>query len=168
MSDDAHAPVLPLSGKIETTPLTDVLETLRQRKATGTLTLRRGNGEKTIYLRDGRIVFAASADEEDKLGALLVKRGKLTRAQLEQATRLIAQSGGLRKLGAVLAEQGLVPPRELFSGQKTLVKEIIAGLFLWNDGTYVFRENLPPGIIQIPIDFEELIAGIIETMKQDH
>ncbi len=158
---------IPSSGKIQATPLSDILEDLRQGKKTGTLTVRRGNIAKSIYLKGGQIVFATSADPGDRLGECLVKAGKLSREKLEHALHLYNKHAGLKKMGAILVENGLVPPKELFNGLKIQVKEIIFSLFLWPDGDYRFEERLPSDIIQLQINFQELITQIIKRIRHE-
>lgn len=155
------------TGNLQETPLSDILETLRQRKATGTLTLNRGAVSKAIYIRDGQIVFATSTDTRDRLGEILVKTGKLSRENLERALQLASRSAVYKKLGAVLVENGLIPPKELFSGLKVQVNEIIYSVVLWREGTYQFTNQLPADIIQLQIDFQELIAEIIARIKRE-
>lgn len=159
---------VPLFGKIEEIPLTVVLEDLRQRKATGTLTIRSaGAVEKAVHIKDGQIVFATSTDGQDRLGEILVSAGKLSRENLESALTMSNRSGGFKKLGAILVENGFVSPKDLFSGLKTQVKGIIYSLFLWDEATYRFEERLPPDIIQLQINITELIREIIERIKQE-
>jgi uncharacterized protein DUF4388 len=156
---------IPLSGTIRSKPLSEILEVLRRRTATGALTLRAGGVTKTIYVKDGQIIFATSTEHHDRLGEILVKSGKITRDHLEQALQVYDKSAGLKKLGAILVEKGFLPPKELFGGLKIQVREIILSLFLWRSGEYRFEERLPPDIIQLHIDFEELISEIIERIK---
>jgi hypothetical protein len=73
----------------------------------------------------------------------------------------------LKKLGAILVENGLVVPKDLFGGLKIQVKGIIYSLFLWNDGKYQFEDRLPTDIIQLQINFQELIAEIIQRIRHD-
>jgi hypothetical protein len=155
------------SGNICDTPLSSVLENLRQAKAIGTLTVSNGGMVKSVYFKAGQIVFAASSDPVDRLGAILVKTGKLSQENLEQALQISRKSAGLKKLGAILAENGFVTPKDLFSGLKTQVKDIIYSLFLWTEGDYLFEERLPSDIIQLQINIKELIAEIIQRIKQE-
>jgi uncharacterized protein DUF4388 len=156
-----------LSGNIQEKPLPDILEDLRQRKATGTLTVNRGNVTKCICLRGGQIVFATSTDVQDRLSEILVKTGRLTKENMDYALKLYEKSAGLKKLGAVLVENGFVAPKDMFGGLKRQVKDIIYSIFLWNDGEYTFEERLPTDIIQLQINFQELISEIIERIKND-
>ena len=158
---------IPRSGQIQTIPLQEILEDLRQKRNSGTLTVRNGDIEKCIYMRDGQIVFATSTGMHDRLGEILVKMGKLKRENLDHALRLWSKGAGLKKLGAVLVENGFVAPRDLFSGLKTQVKDIIFSLFLWSDGEFIFEERLPPDLIQLQVNFQELILDIIQRIKKE-
>jgi Domain of unknown function (DUF4388) len=156
-----------LSGKISFTPLHEVLEQLRKRKATGTLTVCSSGIEKSIYVKDGQIIFATSTDGADRLGESLVRSGKLTRDNLDKTLRIYAKGAGLKKLGAILVENGHITPKDLFSGLKVQVKDIIFSLFLWPDGEYRFEDSLPSDVIHLHINIKELIAEIIQRMKQE-
>jgi Domain of unknown function (DUF4388) len=156
-----------LSGKISFTPLVDVLEQLRQRKATGTLTVSSGDVKKCIFIKTGQIVFATSTSTHDRLGEILVKTGKLKRENLEHATQLFKKSAGVKKLGAILVENGLIASKDLFGGLKAQVKDIIFSLILLNEGDYQFEDSFPSDIIQLQFNFQELIAEIIQRIKQE-
>ena len=158
---------IPLSGNIRKTPLSDILEDLRRRKATGTLTLRKSDVEKSIHVKEGRIIFASSTDPNDRLGDSLVRAGKITKENLQHALHLYQKNAGLKKMGAILVESGLVPPKELFSGLKIQVKDIIFSLFLWNEGEFRFEERLPSDVIQLQINIQELITELITRIKQE-
>jgi hypothetical protein len=158
---------IPYSGNIQATSLAAILEGLRQTKATGTLTLHNRGMVKYVYFKAGQIVFAASTDINDRLGEVLIKCCKLSREHLEHALRLSKKSAGLKKLGALLVENGFVTPKELFIGLKTQVKDIIYSLFLWAEGDYRFEEQVPSDIILLQINIKELIAEIIQRIKQE-
>ena len=154
-----------LSGKISFSPLPDVLEQLRRRNATGILTVSSGEVKKSIYVKNGQIVFANSSSIQDRLGEILVQTGKITRKQLEHAMKLYSKHSGLKKLGAILVENGLITSQELFGGLKAQVKEIIYSLFLLSEGDYQFEDRIPPDILQLKISFKDLITEIIQRIK---
>jgi hypothetical protein len=156
-----------LSGKISFTPLVDVLEQLRQRKATGTLTVSSGGVTKCIFIKSGQIVFATSTSNHDRLGEILVKTGKLTRENLEHANQLFKKNAGLKKLGAILVENRLITSKDLFGGLKAQVKDIIFSLILLDEGDYQFEDTFPSDIIQLQFNFQDLIAEIIQRIKQE-
>ena len=157
---------LSLSGNLIETQFSDVIAVLRQQKATGTLTCGTGSNEKSLYVKNGHIIFATSMDERDRLGEIMVKNGKITRNQLEQALKLHHNSAGLKKIGAIFVEHGFVSPKDLFSGLKMQVRAILHSLFLLTEGPYKFEERLPADVIPLQINMEELLREVIQQMKQ--
>ena len=157
---------LSLSGNLIETPFSDVIGVLRQQKATGTLTCGTGDGEKSLYVKNGHIIFATSKDEQDRLGEIMVKVGMITRSQLNRALKLHLNSAGLKKIGAIFVENGFVSPKDLFNGLKMQVRGIIHSLFLLTEGPYKFKEVLPADVIPLQINMEELLREVIQQMKQ--
>ena len=157
---------LSLSGNLIETPFPDVLAVLRQQKATGTLTSGTGTDAKSLYVKNGHIIFATSKNERDRLGEIMVKSGKITRGQLERALKLHQNSAGLKKIGAIFVEHGFVSPKDLFNGLKMQVRGIIHSLFHLTEGPYTFEEGLPADVIPLQINMEEVLREVIEQMKQ--
>lgn len=158
---------VPMSGSTSEASLPEILQELNARRATGTLTVKAGAVEKSVHLQGGQIVFATSTDEQDRLGEVLIRAGRLRREDLESALDRLKKSGGFKKLGATLVEQGLVSPKDLFIGLKAQVKEIIYSLFLLTDAVYRFEETLPKDIIHLQFSMEEIIMEIIQRIKQE-
>jgi hypothetical protein len=157
---------LSLSGNFQETCLADVLEVLRLQKATGTLVCRCSGTEKSVHVQQGKIIFAASTDPQDRLGEILVKSGKLRQDHLDAVLQLHRKNAGLKKIGALLVENGFVSPKDLFNGLKLQVKGIIHGLFLRDDGEYRFEERLPSDVIPLQLNMEELVQEVIQQMKK--
>ena len=154
------------SGNLTETPFSDVIAKLCQQEATGTLTCRAKSTEKSVYLKNGQIIFSTSKDENDRLGEIMVKNGKITRSQLERSLDLHRKSAGLKKIGAIFVENGFISPKELFNGLKLQVRGIIHSLFLLTEGTYQFEERLPADTIPLQINMEDLLREVIQQMKQ--
>ncbi len=127
-----------IMGMVEKFSIPDILNLLNMQKKTGVLVVRYEDVEKKIYLKDGEIVFASSNLKEDRLGESLVRRGKITMAQLEEASREMKEG---KKLGKVLVEKGWISPKELFYGVRAQVQEIIFNLFPLSKGHFYFLEG---------------------------
>jgi len=93
-----------------------------------------GDVEKHIHFERGRPVFAASNQDHDRMGQLLVREGKITREQLDQCHDRVAAAG--RRIGEVLVESGFLKRRELLPAVRGHVEDIIYSLFSWDAGTY--------------------------------
>ncbi len=158
---------VPLSGNIRDVPLPAILQDLHDQKATGAVTVLRGGVEKSVFLKNGDIVFATSTDGNDRLGEMLVRTGLLSRQNLETALKVYRENAGIKKIGAILVEKGFISPRDMFAGLKSQVKDILTSLFLWDDAEYRIEARLPPDVIQLQFNLPDLIAEIIERIKQE-
>ena len=105
---------------------------------TGMFRAERESIIKVIYFRDGEIAFASSNQPSDRLGEVLIKRGQLSREQLDMAMSKLEANVSL---GKMLVELGYLSPKELLEGAKTQVEEILFSLNTWKDGTYEFIEG---------------------------
>ncbi len=103
-------------------------------KAGGPERLRR----RTIYFRDGQVVFASSSDACDRLGPVLWRAGLCAWEDLERCGRLV-KSG--RPLGQVMVDEGVLTPAQLYAGVCYQVKEILLGAFLEPHGEFAFLEG---------------------------
>lgn len=133
---------IPLTGKLQDCSLPKILIAIQREGKTGVLSLERDNLQKRIYFKKGDAIFASSNYEDDRLGEMLLKAGKITIDQYDHSVRLLKSTG--KRQGGILVELGYLSPKDLFWGVKYQVKEIIYSLFLWEDGKYSFIEgNLP-------------------------
>lgn len=158
---------LSLSGNLVEKHFADIISVLQLQKATGTLTIGSGVSEKSVYVKDGKIIFATSHDMHDRLGEVMVRSGKITRSQLERGLLLHKNNAGLKKIGAIFVENGFVTPKDLFNGLKLQVRGIIHSLLILTEGPYQFEESMPANVIPLQINMEELLREVIEQMKQE-
>ncbi len=156
-----------LSGNTGTVPLPAVLQILQLAEVSGTLTVRQESIEKCIHVKGGQIIFATSNDSRDRLGEILVKANFLTLESLAAGLALFKKQSGVKKIGAILVEHKFVSPKDLYAGFKIQVKEIIYSMFLWDNAEYQFEEVLPGDVIQLQISLQEMIAEIIQRIKQE-
>jgi ribosomal protein L30E len=137
--------------------LEQILKHLHRRGVTGSLILRNKEAMKCIYLKRGKMIFAASNLPEDRLGEILLRLGKISPQQLQFASKRHKEEG--KKLGAILVEAGFITPKELFEGLKNQVREIISSLIQWEEGEYLFiDQKLPDNVISLKLDTTDLIS----------
>jgi len=131
------------SGNLKTVSFGDNLQLISTGQKTGVLLMIRGQQEKRIYFRAGQVVFARSESaEEDRLGQLLVRHGKIAPDQLEKALK--KQKATNRRLGEIIVEMNLVDPHDIDESLRLQVEEIIYSLFAWGDGEFQFIEGEKP------------------------
>ncbi|MFT3914146.1 MAG: DUF4388 domain-containing protein [Anaeromyxobacteraceae bacterium] len=93
---------------------------------------------RSLYFRDGQIVYASSSDPRDRLGPVLVRKGLITDEALKRASQLV-KSG--RPLGQVLVDEGVLTPARLYEGVSAQVKELFLASFEEVDGKFAFLEG---------------------------
>lgn len=129
----------PIKGSLKHYSLSQVLTYLNKQEKTGILTIEDKNVKKSIYIEDGYVVFASSNQGEDRLGEMLVRAGKLTPEQCDESLKLSKQTG--KPQGMTLIELGYLTPKDLYRKLQFQIKEIILSLFLWEGGTFSFKET---------------------------
>jgi hypothetical protein len=124
---------LTIKGDLDTSSVPELLRSLLASRETGVLTFRRDAVVKTVYIRDGRVVYVTSNDPDERLGESLLVRGKITARQYLQASNMIRPE---RRLGAILVEMEAVDPEELVPAVEQHVRDILMDLICWNRGDY--------------------------------
>jgi hypothetical protein len=115
-----------------------LLQALSERKWTGTLTLTHAGVGKSVSIMGGRIVFAVSSSADDRMGPLLLRQGRITLRELENAVPAVTPG---KRFGAVLVEQGVLTPKDLIAAVVDHVQEILYGAFQWTEGQYRLQEG---------------------------
>lgn len=124
---------LTVKGDLETSSVPDLLRSLLASRETGIVTFRRDALVKTVYIREGRVVYGTSSDPDERLGENLLVRGKITARQYLQASNMIRPE---RRLGAILVELEAIDPEDLLPAVEQHVRDILMDLVCWNSGDY--------------------------------
>ncbi len=148
---------IPLSGRIRTTSLVKILVYLNRQRKTGTLSLVTPAWTKKLFVHTGDVVFASSTYEDDRLGEMLLKAGKISVEQYDRSVEILKTSD--KRQGAILVELGYLTPKDLFWGVKYQVREIIQSLFLTEDADYTFTDGEIPSqeVITLKMSMGNLI-----------
>ena len=133
---------IPFEGNIREFSLPRVLAYLNRNRKTGTLIVSTHAFTKKIYFDKGDAIFAASSYEDDRLGEMLIRAGKITIDQYEKSVKVLKTT--TKRQGAILVELGYLKPKDLFWGVKYQVKEIIYSLFSLDIAEYKFLEDQIP------------------------
>jgi hypothetical protein len=130
-----------LAGSFSLMPLAELVEFLARRQVTGSLTCERGTVRKTVQLRDGNAVGAASTDPREFLGQLLINFGHVDEEQLAKAFR--TQQETRVRLGKVLTMVGLVAPPTLREVLGIKIRETLLDVFRWDSGVFRVDAEAP-------------------------
>jgi hypothetical protein len=127
----------PLEGRLAQRDFPHLVHDLAEQGWTGLLTLTH-QGIRSVVVREGRLVFATSSNPDDRLGELLLRRGRLSLRQLRDAGSSVRPG---KRLGTILVEHGVLSPKELVAAVVEHTQEIIYGAFQWTEGLF----RLEPG-----------------------
>ena len=131
------------TGNFKTVAFPDLLQLFATGDTTGTVVFVRGKAQKEIYFKEGKIVGAASKEvEEDFLGNILLRSGRISKYDLQRVIHLHRTDG--KKIGQALVQLRLISREELKFYLKQQVEEIIYNLFGWSEGEFVFKEGELP------------------------
>jgi len=155
---------LTIRGEIETSSVPELLRSLLGSGETGILTLRRGDANKSIFIQQGRIVYAASNNADERLGESLVIRGKITARQFLEASKMIRPG---RRLGGILVEMDALDSEDLMPSVEQQVHDILMELFDWTHGEYelVIKDMDPDQVLSLQISTENLILEGIRRSR---
>ena len=128
-----------LQGTLKDFGLGDIFQLIGIQRKTGVLKLESAEDSVTIKFLDGQVVGADTKRRsvEALLGSVLVRTGRITAVQLNEALR--AQRRTLQRLGVVLVHSGMISEDDLIEALRVQSLQIIYRLFRWRDGTYSFK-----------------------------
>jgi hypothetical protein len=131
-----------IKGNVNDYSIPRIMIDLYKGKKTGILLVTAPSFTKRVFLDKGNAVFASSTHEDERLGEMMVKAGKITLEQYNRSVEILRETG--KRQGAILVEQGYMAPPDIAWGVKYQVKEIIYSLFKLEDAEYAFEEGDAP------------------------
>lgn len=117
----------------------DLIQALHQRRWTGTMSLTHMGQVKSVMVHEGRLVFASSSSKDDRLGDLLLRRGRISLQQYLDASAAVGKG---KRLGGVLVQQGALEPADLVKVVVEHTQEVIYSVFQWVEGFYRLKDGL--------------------------
>ncbi|MCI0409453.1 MAG: DUF4388 domain-containing protein, partial [Acidobacteria bacterium] len=147
---------LTIRGSLAESSLAELLSSISRSRETGILNFHDTGRWKSVYFREGQIVFATSNVQDDRLGEFLLKKGRITVRQFLEASRQIAPG---KRLGGILVGLGAIATDELVGAVQEHVQEIVFSLFEWTRGEYEFvmKELAAEGPVQLDLSTEKVI-----------
>jgi len=149
-------------------PLEELLPSLADRAATGTLSVTTARHRKKLYLVDGRLAGIGSDNPRDLLGHFLVGWGLIGVDQLADAMRVHEELGS--PVGHILERMGAVAPDDLQRALRAQAEEALLDLFLQPITDMRFLENILPANrpLSLRLALPELVVeGIRRRQRHD-
>jgi serine/threonine-protein kinase len=161
------------TAKLDETSIFEVMARMRSGRETGALfvarsTVQGGDERKDIYLLGGRLHHVTSSDRDELFGEYLVRRGTISREQLETALSKLATYGG--RLGDTLLAMKLVGPMDVFRAIRNQGRDRVATLGTWREGSVQFYRGASPGKVLFPLDLDltiPMMAGTISARLEN-
>ncbi len=132
-----------IRGSLREASFPDVLQLLALGQKTGCLSIVDGTKFGSVFFQHGKISFGAIVNRRDRLGDSLVKRGHITKEQLDETLRLQVTQPG-RRVGELLVEAGFVGRDVVEKELRVLVEEAVFSLFTWTQGVWTFEPDVHP------------------------
>jgi len=155
-----------LSGNLKTVSFSDILQLLATGKKSGVLEVNTNTRQKEIAFKNGNIIHASSLNtSEDLLGNMLLRRGKISKTDLERAISLHKQTG--RQLGTTLVDMNLFGKEEIAECLKLQIEEIVYNLFAWKEGNFLFHEGVAPKSAPFLVELNTMSVVMEGTRRID-
>lgn len=119
-----------------------VLKRVAGEERSGDLQVSFRDAIKTVYFKDGQIVFAASNVTDDRLGESMMMSGCISEREFILASSMMQTEG--RKFGEALVRMRLITGAELEQQLCRQFHRIVLSLFPIREGVYSFEERTTP------------------------
>jgi hypothetical protein len=133
-----------LQGKIEKFNVPEIFQLISAGKRTGTLGIHRDEQSVMVYFRQGQIIYAYSPNRRNRLGERLIARGIIEPKTLELTLQMQKESGGHKRLGAILVETNRAKKDQIESILKEQISDTVYRLMTWERGVFKFYDGKFP------------------------
>lgn len=149
-------------GDLAEKGLPEILYTIDRFQVAGVIEAEKDGVVKSVHIKDGRVIHAASSDLNDSLGTFLRRRGKLSEERYSETMRIRGETE--RRYGEVLVEAGILSPLEVYEAIRQHLEAIVWSLFSWQEGAVIFSigDFAPPNNrvrIELPMP-QVILQGI--------
>ena len=140
-----------IEGPLRELGIHDVFQLLDLSRKTGALRVTSAlrDNEGVVHFHNGRIVAAAIRSNPHPLGQFLVRAGRVTTAQLEEARVLQLLPGENRRIGEILVSLDALTARELERHVHRQIEAVVFELLSWQEGFFSFVES---SVEDLPVD----------------
>jgi hypothetical protein len=152
-------------GSLAGTSFPALIRPLVRHRKTGVLRLSQRDTLKTVYIDEGRLIFATSNDPDDRLGEILLRKGSITYRTLEESARALRAG---KRQGTILVENGAIRARDLIEGVTEQVRGVICSLVSWESGEFEFSEGPLPSreVIVLRVSTADLLMEGIRRVER--
>ena len=146
-----------LFGKLEDTPLQELLQVMVGSRVTGRLRLTGRDREGIVVLRNGNIVYAASSSARQTLGNLLLLDGSVSEEQLSDALDRQHAAKDEQRLGSILVEMGAIEEETLAQVVRQQTERVMTEFVTWEKGYFKLDKLELEDFGEIEVDAHEFL-----------
>ncbi|HVR43861.1 MAG TPA: DUF4388 domain-containing protein [Thermoanaerobaculia bacterium] len=147
---------LTIQGTLAETTVPDLCRSLIRSAETAVVTLEAIGRHDSIYLRRGKIVYAATSDPDLGLAEVLLRNGEIG---IHDYIRATESATSHQRIGSVLCELGYLKPEELVRALERQVSDVVIHALAYRSGSYTieFTADFDREIPRLPIQTERLL-----------
>ena len=163
-------PTMSLVGRLEDLSLGEILQIVSLSKRSGLLRLEAPGGKASLYIRAGKVIYAATSEEKVGVLSLLVENGLIEADQLESIREKLESAPSPQEFRGLLEDRTGISNDSFQKVLKTRVEELTYSLFVWEEGTFSFQliedENTHPLLSKVaPFFLDEGIGAQFLVME---
>jgi len=157
------------TGRLPEVGVKDALAWIVQKEETGVLFADQRGVQRPrteLYFSNGALVLASSSEPSTLLGAHLVTKGLIDKAELDLAILVMHKYNG--QLGDTLIALGLADPIDVFHAIRSQGRERVMQLFRWTNGELYFYRGVAPARVDFRLDLDVpglILGGLAESMS---
>lgn len=132
-------PTMSLVGRLEDLSLGEILQIVSLSKRSGLLRLEGPGGRASLFIKAGKVIFAASSEEKEGVLSLLAQSGLIEADQVFSFKEELESAPSAADFRASLEARTGISNDKLQKVLKTRVEELTYSLFAWEEGTFSFQ-----------------------------
>ena len=146
-----------LKGNLKDFSTTQLLNLVNLAHKTGKLSLDQDSQNALLFFKEGRLIHASTNLDEGHLAAMLFKVGKINQEQINAINSQGSSSD--RVIGKYLMDAKMVSRDDIVQGVKDYMLGIVYDLFSWNNGGFLFEQDVLPAKdrITVPLNLDNVI-----------
>ncbi len=146
-----------LKGKLRDFNTTQLLNLVSLAKKTGSMTFETDSDSARLFFRDGKLIHAATKENDGRLADILFAAKKITPEQLNAIRK--HQNLTDKALGIDLIKGKIVSQYDIIQSVKDFMLNVVYTLFEWTDGLFNFQqsEKPPEHLISVPLNLDNVI-----------
>jgi hypothetical protein len=146
-------------GSLKDISAMKLLLTIFEQGLTGVLYIKRANILKVLYFNRGKMIWAISNSDVDKLENILAAKDLVP---METINKVKKQGKISDSIGKLLVAKGLITLEELIESSKEQLRRIIISVLKWKDGGFQFLKDAPPErLLSLDLDITQFVIDYI-------